>query len=89
MLGSSNRDRKHDCVRKMPAEGYKQYILCQFQKRVISLHLLERLVEEALDIGLEICVEVQQTGVGKEKQKLKEENRICVNSSDSSSLSRL
>lgn len=46
-------------------------------------------MEEALDIGLEVCVEVQQTGVGKEKQKPKEENRICVNSSDSSSLSRL
>lgn len=66
-------------------------ILCEFQKGVIALHLLERSVEEALDIGLKVCAGVQQTGAGKEKQKLmlKEENRICANSSESSSMSGL
>lgn len=65
-------------------------ILCEFQKGVIALHLLERSVEEALDIGLKVCAGVQQTGAGKEKQKLMlKENRICANSSESSSMSGL
>lgn len=41
----------------------------QFEKGVISLHLMGRSLEEASDIGLEVCVGVQQIEVGREKQK--------------------
>lgn len=36
---------------------------------MISLYLMERSVEKAFDIGFEVCVGVQQTGVGREKQE--------------------
>lgn len=66
-------------------------ILWQFRRGVISLHLMERSVEEAFDIGLEVCVGVQRTGgEGKtEANMLKEENGICLNSGESSSSSGL
>lgn len=33
----------------------------------MSLHLMGKSVEEASDIGLEVCVGAQQTGVGRKK----------------------
>lgn len=63
----------------------------QFQKGVISLHLMGRSLEEASDLGLEVCVGVQQIGVGREKQKrmLKGEEQDLSKQRESSSLSGL
>lgn len=44
-------------------------ILWQFQRGMLSLHQMETSVEEEFDIGLEVCVGVQQTRVGREKQE--------------------
>lgn len=57
------------------------------------MNLMGISVEEASDIGLEVCVGTRQTGVwcGAKEQKecsKGEKNRICLNS-ESSSLSEL
>lgn len=44
-------------------------ILWKFQKGMLSLHQKETSAEEEFDIGLEVCVGVQQTRAGREKQE--------------------
>lgn len=43
--------------------------LWQLQRGMIPLHQMETSAEEEFDIGLEVCVGVQQTRVGREEQE--------------------
>jgi len=58
--------------------------LWQLQRGVLSLNLMGISVEEASDIGLEVCVGAQQTGVWSQRTegmlKVGKKNRICLNS---------